>query len=212
MRYAAFLLMVILASCKRESMEDLGLISQGTTPFEIDQPYYFPVLEVPSDNPLTEEGIALGRQLYYDPVLSTNGPFEGRSCSSCHDQAISFSVPTLGTSVLPHVNLAWSHNFLWTGKVSGELEDVMGFEVNDFFQVDVSELQAHSEYPNLFLRAFGDATITREAVAKALAQWFRRLVSANSKFDRYLLHTDVLTDQELNGMSIYLSETGDCFH
>ncbi|HQW06270.1 MAG: cytochrome-c peroxidase [Flavobacteriales bacterium] len=212
MKYPALLLLILLASCTRKNMEELGPEAHLTTPFEIEPPHYFPVLDIPANNPLTEEGIELGRRLYYDPILSTNGPLAGRSCSSCHDQVTSFSVPTEGTAVLPHVNLAWSQNFLWTGKVNGGLEDVMRFEVNEFFQVDVSVLQAHAVYPGLFERAFGDATITNEAVAKALAQWFRRLVSTDSKFDRYLQHTEMLTDQELSGMMIYLSETGDCFH
>lgn len=213
MKTSIFLMaLILLTSCKRENLEDLGQADHLTTPFELVPPYYFPMLEVPSSNPLTTEGIALGRRLYYDPLLSTNGPFQGRSCSSCHDQAVSFSVPTAGRAVLPHVNLAWSENFLWTGKVSGSLEEVMQFEVDEFFQVDVAVLQGHPEYPELFRRAFGSGPITNEAVAKALAQWFRRLVSSNSKFDRYLMHTEQLSDQELSGMMIYLSETGDCFH
>ena len=49
-------------------------------------------------------------------------------------------------------------------------------------------------------------------MAKALAQWFRRMSAAKSKFDRYLMHTDVLSDAELRGMMIFQTETGDCFH
>lgn len=205
-------LLPLLIACKRDRQEQPDPFAVLTTPYDIVPPYYFPMLDVPATNPLTEEGIALGRRLYYDPVLSTQGPFQGYSCSSCHDQAASFSVPTQGRSVLPHVNLAWSRNFLWDGHVSGTLEDIMRFEVESFFQVDVSVLQAHPDYHLLFRNAFGTDVITHEAVEKALAQWFRRLVSANSKFDRYLQHTEQLSDQEMNGMMIYMTETGDCFH
>jgi len=204
---------IILASaCRYENKDELDAQLAPATPYTLAIPYYFPAMDVPADNPLTVEGIALGRRLYYDNLLSENGPFAGRSCSSCHHQASAFSLSGEGRSVLPHVNLAWSRNFLWTGKVSGTLEDVMRFEVEDFFQVDLNVLRSHPEYPDLFQRAFGRTDITTELVAKALAQWFRRMVSANSRFDGYLMHTEELSDAELGGMMIYLTETGDCFH
>lgn len=206
------LLLIAVVSCKPEKDQELGPPVVIHTPFDPDVPYYFPQMDVPADNPLTNEGIELGRRLYYDPILSTNGPFEGRSCSSCHYQTHSFSVPTPGRAVMPHVNLGYGRNFLWTGGVVGSLEDVMRFEVEDFFEVDVSVLQASSDYRSRFRQVYGTETITQDLVAKALAQWFRRLTSSNSKFDRYLMHTEGLTPPELNGMMLFLTETGDCFH
>ncbi len=206
------LLCFAVIACKRDKDEDLQPPVVANTPFDLDVPYYFPLLEIPADNPLTVEGIELGRHLYYDTLLSVNGPFAGRSCSSCHFQSNSFSVPTSGRAVLPHVNLAWSTNFLWTGNVSGTLEDVMRFEVEEFFQVDVSVLQSDPDYPARFQRVYGEGPITQELVAKALAQWFRRLTSSNSKFDRYLMHTELLSEAELSGMMIFQTERGDCFH
>ena len=200
------------SACRYENEEEIAAPVMPATPYTLSYPYYFPILDVPADNPLTVEGIALGRRLYYDSLLSTNGPLAGRSCSSCHHQASSFSLSDEGRAILPHVNLAWSRNFLWTGKVSGTLEDIMRFEVEDFFQVDVNVLRSHPEYPDLFRRAYGRSEITSGLVAKALAQWFRRMVSTNSRFDGYLMHTEVLSDAELGGMMIYLTETGDCFH
>ena len=169
-------------------------------------------MTVPTDNPTTREGIALGRFLYYDTLLSANGPKAGHSCSSCHDQALGFTVPTTGTNVLPHVNLAWSNNFLWKGQVQGSLEDIMRFEVEEFFQVDVNLLRNHPQYPQLFQAALGTSSPTRDDVAKALAQWFRSMISSNSRFDQYYRHEIAFTPAELNGMVIYLTETGDCFH
>ncbi len=210
-----FLILIVgllagLSSCKTE----LNECDADTHPYELQYPDYFPILNVPSDNPLTEEGIQLGRRLYYDPLLSTGGPRDGLSCSSCHFQSNSFSVPVIpfGSSVLPHVNLAWSHNFLWNGKVSGTLEDIMLFEVQEFFEVDLNVLKNHGTYPELFKNAFGSCEITDELVAKALAQWFRRMTSSNSKFDRYQQGSEQLSDEELSGMTIFFTEKGDCFH
>ncbi len=208
---AAALVLLCLTACRRDVPEEPAS-GAHTTPFILDLPANFPVPIIPASNPLTEEGIALGRRLYYDTLLSRNGPFEGFACASCHHQATSFTTPTAGTNVLAHVNLAWGTNFLWNGKVCGTLEDVMRFEVEEFFQVDMAELNAHPDYPQLFQEAFGIDNITSDHVVKALAQWFRRMVSSNSRLDRHLRGELLLTPEEMNGAMIFLSEVGDCFH
>ncbi|MBK8613843.1 MAG: cytochrome-c peroxidase [Flavobacteriales bacterium] len=205
-------LLLVLSGCSREEVVGEDASTGQQTPFILELPWYFPAMEVPPTDPLTVEGVALGRRLYYDALISSNGPHAGKSCSTCHDQALSFTVPSSSTSVLPHVNLGWGSNFLWNGKVEGTLEDIMRFEVNEFFQVDVNVLRNHPEYPGLFKAALGTDEITQEDVAKALAQWFRRLTSARSRFDQYLLHEITFTPAELNGMLIFLTEKGDCFH
>lgn len=210
--FVVCLLGLTLGACRRDAVDTSTPCASSTTPMELAYPAFFPPPAIPASNPLTREGVELGRRLYYDPLLSKNGPFEGMACASCHDQARSFTVPTPGTSVLPHVNLAWSTRFLWNGKVSGTLEDVMRFEVNDFFQVDINVLKGHPGYPELFRKAFGTCDLTSDHVAKALAQWFRRMTSTNNKFDRYLMGQADLTTAELQGAMLFLSEVGDCFH
>lgn len=206
--------LLLWAACKRDEAEPVPPTPgvAAPTPAHLEAPLHFPELVMPADNPATKEGIQLGRRLYYDPLLSSNGPLEGLSCSSCHAQELGFTVPTSGTNVLPHVNLAWSTSFLWTGAVEGTLEDVMRFEVEDFFAVDVGVLQQHPDYPERFARAFGSPVITREAVGKALAQWFRSMISSNSRLDQFMRYEIALTPAENNGMLLYLTETGDCFH
>ena len=205
-----FLLALFAAGCKDETDQ----CAADTQPYALDVPDYFPVLNIPPSNPLTHERIQLGRRLYYDPLLSAGGPRNGLSCSSCHFQEYSFSVPSTmeGLSVMPHVNLAWGRNFLWDGMVEGQLEDIMRFEVQDFFEVDVQHLQNDATYRALFEKAFGSCEITDELVINALAQWFRRLTSTNSKYDRYLRHEVQLSESELSGMTLFFTEKGDCFH
>lgn len=182
------------------------------TPLNLSIPTHFPIMDIPADNPMTEEGVRLGRMLYHDPILSQGGPRNGLSCSSCHSQAQSFSLSGQSVSVLPHVNLGWSNTFLWDGKVQGTLEDVMRFEVEEFFATDLDLLRQHPSYPALFRSAFGECDITVENTSKALAQWFRRLYSADSRYDRYARHMLQMNDAELRGMVIFLTEKGDCFH
>ena len=40
------------------------------TPYIIETKAGFPPLRLPNNNPLTEEGVLLGRMLFYDPLLS----------------------------------------------------------------------------------------------------------------------------------------------
>ncbi|MBK7181673.1 MAG: c-type cytochrome [Bacteroidetes bacterium] len=197
----------ILYSCKKENLEE-GMTASETplTPYTISSPNYMPQLHIPADNPLTVEGIELGRKLYYDTILSNSGI----SCSSCHFQSYAFSNPTVNS--LPHMNLAWNNKFLWIGSEEGVLENAMIFEVEDFFQTDISKLNNHNSYPGLFKRVFQTTNITAHHVAYALAQFVRTQVSINSKFDQYLRYETMLTPSEMNGFVIYNSERGDCFH
>jgi cytochrome c peroxidase len=200
----------LIGSCKKESDDNND--DYNPTPYSVSYPSNFPLMSIPSNNPLTVEGIELGRRLYYDTKLSVNGPMQGSSCSSCHYQSNSFTVNSPGTAVLAHVNLAWANYFLWEGKIQGTLEDIMMFEVDEFFQSDLSAIKSDASYPTLYKSAFGTTEINSQRTAFALAQWFRKLTSANSKFDKFLLHEASLSADELNGFILFNSEKGDCFH
>jgi cytochrome c peroxidase len=55
----------------------------GPTPYTLIIPAGFPSMNIPADNPMTVEGIALGRRLFFDPILSGDNSI---SCGSCHLQ------------------------------------------------------------------------------------------------------------------------------
>lgn len=198
------LIISFLYGCKKK--ESMEIITPPLTPYEVTYPNYFPKLPSFSENPLTVEGIYLGRRLYYDPILSNNG----NSCSSCHNQNESFSKASVNS--LAHVNLGWSTNFLWNGKVAGKMEDIMMFEVEEFFNTDISKLNASDYYKNEFKKVFGVETITSKDVSYALAQFFKTMNSSNSKYDRFLQHKYWFTTAEMNGFNIFTTEKGDCFH
>lgn len=200
------LLLLSHPGCKPEAVEEP--YTYNPTPYEINIPAWFPPMEIPAGNPTTVQGVKLGRMLYYDTTLHPTGEL---SCAGCHTQQQSFSS---AATVLPHVNLAWSTNFLWDGRVRGTLEDIMLFEVTQFFKTDLTRLQNHPEYPRLFYEAFGTKTITAELAAKALAQWERTLVSGRSTRDMSVW-ADIglfLSDEEVDGALIFYTERGDCFH
>lgn len=176
------------------------------TPYTLTIPQGFPQMTIPQDNPMTEEGVTLGRMLYYDKKLDKNGD---RACATCHQQANSFSS---APNVLPHVNLGWSHNFLWDGKISGTVEDAMRFEVEDFFETNVEVFNSDATYKAMFKKAFGVDEITTNEIVKALSQFVRTLNSGNSRFDKFMRNEVEFTEQEYQGFELYYSEKGDCFH
>ena len=193
-------------SCKNKKEEQPAPQPATLTPYTVNYPSYFPALVIPADNPLTVEGINLGRHLYYDTILSNSG----LSCSSCHNSTESFS--SFSANSLPHVNLAWNNQFLWNGKISGKVEDIMMFEVEDFFNTDISKLNNSSFYRNEFKKVYNVDNISSKDVAYALSQFFRVLVSANSLCDKFFQHTGWFNNSEMNGFILFTTEKGDCFH
>lgn len=223
------LLILIATSCSDEESQ----LNQGyePTPLALNIPALFeqniipPV--IPSNNPQTEEGVALGKKLFYDNILSGN---QTQACASCHAPQNAFTDNTplsdgidgnFGTrNSMPLFNLAWNYNerFAWDGKeLSLErqaLEPVQNpVEMHSDWDNVVDRLSNNDEYPELFRKAFNTTTITKELTAKALAQFERTLISSNSKFDKYSLGQATLTPEELNGLDVFMQESrGDCFH
>lgn len=181
------------------------------TPYNLILPSHVPPPPTPPDNPLTKEGVELGRLLFHDPRLHQNGTF---ACVSCHSRPYAFTNPAVKTqfSILPQMNLAWSNTFLWKGKVQGTLEDIMLFEVKNFFKTNLNAINQVREYRALALRAFRAESLSYEIIAKALAQFERTLNSFDSRYDHYLQGMATLTPLEELGMRIFFSERGDCFH
>lgn len=195
------------------------------TPYEMSVPPGFPKPELSSINPLTVEGIQLGKMLYSDSILSTNG----RSCTSCHLAINSFSLPIFNSwsgrkfSVPAHINLGFKKQYNWEG--SQECLDTLAMDDFDpeFFNTNpeilYKKLAAHPIYPTLFNQAFGISDISKipfqelkRKIAYSLAQYLRSKVSANSKFDQYRNKKALLNNLEYEGYVIFYSEKGDCFH
>jgi len=217
-----------LISCASESNDEneyVATIINLETPILFEQNLIAPL--IPADNPQTEEGVALGKKLFFDTILSDDSSI---SCASCHNpenafsDAISFSQGINGNigvrNAMPLFNLAWNFDerFAWDGKEFGlenqAFEPVSSeIEMHSNWNEVVEKLQNHNEYPLLFEQAFGTSNIDSINVTKAIAQFERTLISANSKFDQYILQQTELTESELNGFDVYLREDkGDCFH
>lgn len=176
-------------------------------------------------NPLSEEGIQLGRKLFYDPLLSRNNTV---SCASCHlsytafthvDHDLSHGIEDrIGTrNSLAIMNVAWSKSFMWDGAVNHI--DVQALapithpkEMDEKLETVVEKLTADDLYPNLFKGAFGDPDITGARLLKALAQFQLTLISANSKYDKVMRKEPGIsfTEQEQNGYSLFKTNCSSC--
>lgn len=238
------LLCVVLVSCEDK---EPPAPAWSATPYEIKVPRYFPTeLNIPDDNPMTVEGITLGRYLFYDGRLSgRTHPDSLMTCANCHVQAYNFRpglnnpdfpdgipVGIMGVrtlhAALPLVNLVFNPSgYTWNGGVHpsyathgrGNLEDIVietiihPDELAGDTSTTVALIQSIPGYPELFYKAFGSEKVTADHIAKAIAQFVRTLISADSRFDKYMRGELQLTTDELAGFILFTTEEGgDCFH
>jgi cytochrome c peroxidase len=204
----------------------------GTRPYRLEVTQRFPQVRLPADNPLTVEGVALGRRLFGDPRLSSNG---SQSCASCHQQTFAFSDPrrvSLGAEgqrgnrqAMPLFNLAWGGAFFWDGRAKSLRDQVLepiqdAHEMNERLDRVVAKLAGDATYAAEFARAFGAPEITADRLARALEQFLLTLISQESRFDRAARKVAELTEEEKRGLQLFVTEFdparglrgADCFH
>ena len=212
-RLTLFILLLLTTAASAGNKEPLDKPKDepDLTAVKIEYPSYVPQLIVPADNKTTAAGVALGRKIFYDNMLSQAGPLEGKACATCHIQKFSFAmVGPNDPPVMPLVNLGWLRAFLWDGHKEGRLEDVMTFEVEDFFKADLSLFRSDKEYSRAFKAVYSDDTITYQRMGAMLAQFLRTVNSFNSPVDKYLKGEGSLSESELRGLKIFNSAIGHC--
>ncbi|MEC8401128.1 MAG: cytochrome c peroxidase [Bacteroidota bacterium] len=194
------------------------------TPYALEIPPFFPPMDIPADNPLTEEGVHLGRLLFWETRLSQDNSM---SCGTCHLPEVSFADPepystgvtgAVGTrNAMALINMGWASSFFWDGRALTLEEQIFEpiphpAEMNQPWSEAVAKLQADDtsiNYPQRFFDAFGTTDITADLVTKAIAQFVRTMISADSKFDQWRRGEVELTDSEYNGYQMFLREGGD---
>ena len=222
----------MLLSCRKDK------VGFEASPYKLEIPSHFPDMIIPEDNPLTIEGVELGRFLFYEKRLSGDNSI---SCATCHMPQNGFSDPKkfsvgidgiAGTrQSMALVNLGWESFFFWDGrKTSLEaqiLEPVPNpIEMHQSWKDATQKLNADIQYRNRFFRAFNEEGIDSIKVTKAIAQFLRTLISAESKYDimykfenkislttkeQAILQT--VDNEEWAGYDLFRSLNGaDCFH
>lgn len=172
---------------------------------------------IPKDNPLSKEGIELGRMLFYEKALSKDSSI---SCASCHQQSRAFTDgrafsvgirgQILDRSAMSLVNLLWVDRFFWDGRAPSlekqaliPLQDLREMDLN--LEEAVKRLENAKEYRLAFKKAFGSATINPEQIAKAMAQFERTLISDNSRYDRIIRGEVQPTERELRAINLFMT-------
>ena len=208
----------MIGSCKKSSDKP------ATTAVNFDIPQGFPAVKFNfGSNPLTKEGIELGRHLFYDGRLSKDGNFP---CASCHQQFAAFATYDHDLSHgfnnqftkrnAPGLfNLAWQSNFMWDGGINNlEVQPLAPITAPNEMAEDINEvvnrLSQDEQYKQLFKAAFGTEEVNSQRMLKALSQFMITMVSSNSKYDKVKRGQAVFTSIEQAGYDLFKAKCASC--
>lgn len=210
---------VASAGCSR--VAEVALAVPGTT-----QPANFPVMVYGlAKNPPDAATFALGRRLFYDPRLSSDGTV---ACGSCHRVAQAFAhaghrlSPGVAGGLAPRnapalQNLRWRQGFMADGGVLGlELQALAPLtspaEMNLPLADALARLNADATYRRQFAAIYGPGPIGTPQFLRALAQFVASLTSANSRYDKYVRHEagGELNSAEVSGLLTFRAKCGSC--
>jgi cytochrome c peroxidase len=195
-------------------------------------PRQFPLPKVPADRPMSRDKVALGRHLFYDVRLSGNGT---QACGSCHQQDKAFTdgrTVAVGSTGQLHprntqsiVNVVYNTTLTWANPSQVELERQARVPIFGTNPVEMGVTEANQDevlariaadpaYPPMFAAAFpGEIEpLQWSTVFQAIAAFQRSIISAGSRYDRWLAGEPVLDAAELRGMTLFSSEKAECFH
>lgn len=216
-------IMLSLGSCKKDTEPSSSSVVYDNTPYAL-QIGNLSTPTIAPDNPLTIQGVKLGRMLFYEDKLSSD---ESLNCASCHRQQHAFSDSnrfSIGVKGLPGgrqamavFNLAWNQNqFFWDGRAN-LLRDQSLMPIQDHLEMNetldnvVAKLSADQVYKDQFIRAFGTNEINSHRISLALEQFMNSIVSYNSKYDQYLRGDATLSPSEERGRKLYFAEYNPFF-
>ena len=175
----------------------------------------------------TVDRVALGRALFFDPILSRDRDL---SCAHCHQpgHGLADGLPrargrggrALRRNTPGLYNVGYKARLFWDGRAPDLESQVLGPLLSpdemaaDPVQV-VERLRAIPAYREGFARAFpeaGDDAVSLDSLARALAAFERILVSQDSRYDRYAAgDRSALSESERRGLTLLRSLNTRCF-
>jgi len=210
---------LFLASCRHDMEDDVVPVA---TPYNLKIPKFFPtILNIPDDNPLTVEGVELGRYLFYDGRLSgRTHPDSLMTCGTCHLQSRSFECgidhpkftgghPFGLTGIhtphymLPLINIVWNNEgYLWNGLVSKTGPDPNKRTLEDLVWMGViapHEMRGDTdEVKMLFQNLPGYPELFEKAFGSKTIT-MKNINRAVAQFTRILISSDSKFDRYLRG-------------
>jgi cytochrome c peroxidase len=204
---------------------------EGNTPNTIPDvdfsivPKHFPPIPFPADNPYSKAKFLLGRELFYDPMMSPDGSV--KSCSHCMKQEYNFAdnvAVNIGFKEQPQprntmtlTNVAYLKQIFWDGRTNRiESPAYRSFFLPTVFGSDTNiintRLATSAHYREQFAEAFGDSI--KPSVyyaAKAIATFVRCLFSGNSPYDRFINgDSSALSRTAVRGKDLFFSDKARC--
>lgn len=220
---AGVLLVFMLMSCSADEVyEDIPTDSL----FPLEIPANFPsVKQDISNNMPTQNGVALGRKLFYDPRLSRNNTI---SCAFCHEQQSAFThhghglshgIDNLtGTRNAPSVqNMIFQTEYFYDG-ASNSIQMLSIVPIHNLVEMDenfpaiIAKLKQDPTYVKMFQSAFSNGEVSSANMLNALAQFMTIMISADSKYDKYVRNElgGDFTNQELQGLALFENNCAAC--
>lgn len=210
---------VLITACKKSDST-----RRQSTPINFVVPDGFPepVYHF-NENPVTEEGFALGRKLFHDNRLSAGIDV---TCASCHQQQAAYTTfdHDLGHGTnhqhtrrnVPVIfNMAWHSEFEWDGRHKSLHEQVLAClaapEKMGGVSGEIAEkLKADTAYSRLFSEVYGDGSISDDRIGRALSQFVVMLVSDNSKYDKVRAGRAEFNTSEAAGYELFKAKCATC--
>lgn len=214
-------LVILMAACQKE--DQTLVVPPATDEYVLQVPAGFSMPEIPVDNALTKSRIALGRRLFYDPVLSADST---RSCASCHAPQLAFSDSTAVSFGISHragtrnspslANVAYQQRLLREGGVPTlEMQVLVPIQEHNEFDFNIllvaERLQRMPEYHKMAETAYGrppDAFV----ITRSIAAFERTLLSGNAPFDQWFFkgNNEAVSSSTKRGYDLFMDERLGC--
>ena len=214
---AAILVVLLISSCQHD-----GDTLYTPTPYQMTIPKYFPTrLNIPADNPMTVEGVTLGRYLFYDGRLSGNTePEKQMSCGTCHLQSRSFECgidhpkftggKTFGITgiatphyMLPLINLVWNESgYFWSGTIWKDNPNTGQRTLEDIVRMGVTaphEMAGDTSKTKVLIQSIPGYPELFERAFGSRTVTFRNISRAVAQFVRTLVSSDSKFDKYMRG-------------
>ncbi len=220
---AGLFFLSLLASCKVDPKIVAPLPSndlEEVIPEGFPKPVY-----TFTGNPVKENTFILGRELFYDPILSKDN---STSCASCHQSFAAFANDghrvshgingIEGTRNSPALfNLTWAPYFMHDAAIPNiELQPIAPIqnpiEMGENIVTVLEKLRASQKYRGLFKNAYGSDEINSQKMFKSMAQFMALMYSYNSKYDHYKRKEagGEMSEAELRGYQLFLANCNSC--
>lgn len=180
-------------------------------------PYFFTELEKEED---TSDLRNLGEELFYDPLVSSDGKM---SCASCHQpekgfaDGVSKSVSNVkGKTVLRNapslLNSVYADRYFYDLRaftLEQQAEHVIfnADEFNTAYNILLQKIDKQPTYRAKFEKVFGKKSINRKNFSKALTSYVLSLKSFNSEFDQYIRgEKEQISDEVKKGFNLFMGK------